>query len=92
MLYLIDNEKNRVIGFYQSPKGLKRGIDLLTTVNQLPNDYHISTEQPECFTSVRLDRPKKPKFQQNTTSLPSSEKKPLPTKPAKKIDINSPSQ
>ena len=87
MLYLIDNEKNRVIGFYKSPKGLKRGIDLLSTVNQLPTNYHISTDQPECFTSVKLDRPKRSKFP-NTKPL-SSEKKPLTTKPFKKINIDS---
>jgi len=83
MLYLIDNEKNRVIGFYESPKGLKRGMDLLATVNQLPINYHISTEKPECFTTVTLERPKRTKTI-NPKQIPSGEKKPLPIK--KKID------
>ena len=89
MLYLIDNDKNRVIGFYESPKGLKRGMDLLANVNQLPNDYHISTDQPECFTSVKLDRPKKTKYVNTKPLATSSEKKALPIK--KKAD-NPPKQ
>jgi hypothetical protein len=61
MLYLVDNEKKRVIGFYESPKGLKRGIDLLSSVSQLPTDYHITSEEPECFKTVLLERSRNPK-------------------------------
>ncbi len=56
MLYLVDNKKKRVIGFYESPKDLKRGMDLLSTAEQLPSDYHIATEEPECFTNVTLEK------------------------------------
>ena len=56
MLYLVDNEKKRVIGFYESPKSLKRGMDLLAAAERLPIDYHIATEEPDCFNNVILER------------------------------------